>query len=108
MQKIPINLAAAGMVLAKDVKADDNPSSSPICGKGLTLTASLISRLSSMGIQSLNVEGHPVKIEGEMSLDEALAALEKRFSKVADDALMLRLKEIYRRQIVRSMGDNNG
>ncbi len=96
------------MVLAKEIKTDNNPASPPICGKGLVLTDSLLSRLTSMGVQSIVVEGHPVRLEGEKTLEETLDLLEKRFSKVSDDSLMVKLKEIYRRQIVRSMGDADG
>jgi len=108
VQNIPISLAAAGMVLAKEIKADDNPARPPICGKGVTLTDSLLSRLTSMGIQSVIVEGHPVRIEGEKTLEETLNILDKRFAKVSDDPLMQKLREIYRKQIIRSMGEADG
>jgi hypothetical protein len=96
------------MVLAKDVRADDNPSSPPICGKGVSLTGSLIGRLTQMGVQSVIVEGHPVTLEGEASLEEMLAVLDKRFVKVQDDPLMMTLKEICRRNLIRSMGQDDG
>ena len=108
MQNIPFSLAAPGMVLAKEVKNIENPDGPPMCGKGVALTESLISRLGKMGIQSLTVEGHPVNMEGEATAEEMLAALDKRFRKVQEDALMQKLKEIYRRHIIRSMGDENG
>jgi hypothetical protein len=91
------------MVLAKEIKADDNPASPPICGKGVSLTGLLISRLTQMGVQSVTVEGHPVKLEGEASLEEMLAVLDKRFAKVQADPLMMKLKEIYRSNLMRSM-----
>lgn len=103
MQKIPISLAEAGMVLAKDVRKDDDSTSPPICGKGVVLTDALISRLDRMGIQALAVEGHPVKMEGDLTLDEMLKALEKRFSKVTDDPLMVKIKEAYGEHFVQSM-----
>ena len=103
MQNIPLSLAAPGMVLAKEIKADDNPASPPICGKGVSLTGPLISRLTQMGVQSVTVEGHPVKLEGEASLEEMLAVLDKRFAKVQADPLMMKLKEIYRSNLMRSM-----
>jgi len=108
MQKIPITQAAPGMVLAQEIKNSDDPSSMTICGKGIKLTESLIARLTQMGIQSLRVEGHPVKVEGEASLQEMLADLDKRFIRVEGDDLMKKVKEIYRRQIFRSMGENDG
>jgi hypothetical protein len=108
MQKIPITLARAGMVLARDIKASEDPSSMTVCGKGVKLTDSLINRLQQMEIQTVTVEGHPVQIEGEASLEEMLAALDKRFSRVTDDPLMMKVREMYRRQIRRSLGEPDG
>lgn len=108
MQNIPLTLAKAGMVVAKEIKASDDPAGMTICGKGVKLTDSLINRLEQMGIQSVNVEGHPVKMEGESSVEEMLAALEHRFRRAGDDPLMLTIKGIYQKQIRRSMGDAGG
>lgn len=104
MQNIPFALAISGMVLAKDVAHTDNPGSPPVCGKGLTLTDPLIERLKNMGIQSITVEGHPIKIDGDNSLEEMIAALDRRFKKVEGDALTMKLKMIYKKQIIKSMG----
>jgi hypothetical protein len=108
MQNIPLTLATPGMVLGKDIKNSDDPAAMTVCGKGVKLTESLIERLGQMGIQSLIVEGHPVKIAGESTLEEMLAALEKRFTRVHDDPLMMKLKDIYRKRITQSMGDSDG
>ncbi len=108
MQKIPMAQAAAGMVLAQEIKNADDPSGMIICGKGIKLTDSLIARLAQMGVQSVSVEGHPVKVEGEPTLEQMLEALDRRFRRVEDDALMMKIKELYRRQICRSMGESDG
>lgn len=108
MQKIPLNLAAAEMVLARDIFKNDSPTGMPICGKGTVLTSSLISRLQQMGVQSLYVEGHPVHQEGDRGLEEQLADLDKRFSKTMGNRYNLILLEIYRNQIRTAMGDNGG
>lgn len=108
MQKIPLNLAAAEMVLARDIFKNDSPTGMPICGKGTVLSGSLISRLQQMGVQSLYVEGHPVQQEGDRCLDEQLADLEKRFSKTMDNRHNVMLLEIYRNQIRSAMGDDGG
>jgi hypothetical protein len=108
MQNIPIALVAPGMVLAKEIKSSEDPASMTICGKGVKLTESLIGRLRQMGIQSVTVEGHPVTMEGETSLDEMLAALDKRFSRVATDPLMMKIKAMYRKHIQLSMGESGG
>ena len=108
MQNIPLTLAKAGMVVAKEIKASEDPASMTICGKGVKLTDSLLNRFEQMGIQSVSVEGHPVKMEGESSVEEMLAGLEHRFRRAGDDPLMAMLKDAYKAQIRRSMGDNGG
>ncbi|GLI37091.1 hypothetical protein KI811_14080 [Geobacter hydrogenophilus] len=108
MQMIPLALAEPEMVLARDIRRADNPQGPPICGRGTTLTESLIERLKNLGIKSITVEGHPVVIEGEKTLEDLLADLDRRFGKVANVPLMMRLKEIYRRIIIRSMGGEGG
>lgn len=108
MQKIPLNLAAAEMVLARDIFKNDSPSGMPICGKGTVLSDPLISRLQQLGVQSLYVEGHPVWLEGDRGLPEQLADLDKRFSKTMDNRYNLMLLEIYRNQISTAMGDDGG
>ncbi|NJD38305.1 MAG: hypothetical protein FIA89_08280 [Geobacter sp.] len=108
MQKIPLNLAAAEMVLARDIYKNDSPSGMPICGKGTVLSDSLIGRLQQMGVQSLYVEGHPVHQEGDRGLEEQLVDLEKRFSKTMDNRHNLMLLEVYRGQIRAAMGDDGG
>lgn len=105
MQNIPIKLAKAGMVLAKDVMPPANASGMPICGKETELSDKLIERLEAMGVESVIVEGHPVVIEGEGTLEEMLEKLEKRFCRVNDDPLMVKVKEIYRSMLIRSMGE---
>jgi hypothetical protein len=106
MQKIPMVLAVPGMVLAQDIKNEDNPEGPPLCGKGVSLTGALISRLNKMGIQSLAIEGHPVNMGAEKSLEEELKSLDRRFKKVDDDPIMKKLKETYRIRIIKSAGDD--
>lgn len=108
MQKIPINLATAEMVLARDIFKNDSPTGMPICGKGTVLSTALISRLQQMGVQSLYVEGHPVWQEGDRSIEEQLADLEKRFSKTVENRRNCALYAIYAAQITETMGDEGG
>ncbi len=108
MQKIPIALAKPGMILGQDIKSSEDPAAMTICGKGVPLTESLIERLRDKDIQTLTVEGHPVKLEGESSIEEMIGALDKRFSRVGDDPLMMKIKEMYRKQILRAMGALDG
>ncbi|KAF0217897.1 MAG: hypothetical protein FD174_3160 [Geobacteraceae bacterium] len=104
MQNIPIALAEPGMALAREVKQADNSNAPPICGRGVILTEPLLERLKNMGIQTVTVEGHPVWVEGEKSLEELLSNLDRRFKKVEGNLLMDKLKDIYRTSIVISMG----
>lgn len=108
MQKIPISLADAEMVLARDIFKNDSPTGMPICGKGTVLSLALISRLQQMGVQSLYVEGHPVVLEGDMSLDEQLADLERRFSKTQGNPRNMLLMELYRTHLSAARGDDGG
>lgn len=108
MQKIPLNLAAAEMVLARDVFRNDSPAGIPICGKGTSLSDSLIARLAHLGVQSVYVEGHPVQQEGDRSLEEQLADLDRRFSKAAGNRYNQVLLNVYRKQITSMMGEDGG
>lgn len=108
MQNIPIVLAAPDMVLAREVRRSDNPTAPPVCGIGVVLTESLLERLKTMGIQTLTVEGHPLALEGEKGLDEHLQELDRRFSKVSGDPLMMKLLEIHRKNLFQAWGVDEG
>ncbi len=105
MQRIPISLARSGMVLAKDLVRPENPAGPAICGKGMEITDSLLERLRNMGIHSITVQGHPVWMEGDKTLEELLQDLDYRFSFVDRDPLTGLLKEIYRKYLISSMGE---
>jgi len=108
MQNIPISLAAAGMVVAREIKTAGDAAGRMLCGKGVQLTDSLISRLRQLGIESVVVEGHPVKMEGEATLAQMLEALDRRFSRLTNDPLMMKIKLIYRKHLMESMGEEAG
>jgi hypothetical protein len=108
MQKIPLMLAAADMVVARDIFRGDSPAGMPICGKGTVLSAALIARLEHLDIQSIYVEGHPVWADGDRTMDDVIRDLDKRFEKVAEDPLATMLHDIYRAYLTRSMGDDCG
>ncbi len=107
MQKIPLNLATAGMVLARDVFRNGNTASFPVCGKKTLLTEEIITRLNNMDIASIYVEGRPLWQEGDPSPEEMLSALEHRFKKVRQDPLMAKLHDIFADYYNRSMGGNS-
>jgi hypothetical protein len=106
MQKIPLQLARAGMVLARAVFRNDSPAGNPVCGKGIMLTESLISRLEAMEVKTVYIKGHPVWQPGDPTLDEILRDLDLRFEKVRQDPLMSKLHAIYADYLERTMGDD--
>ena len=73
MQKIPLELAAVGMKLAKQV---NNKRGMALCGVGTELTEDIIARLLKMEINLITVEGHPVDTgESEKSLSQQIDEL---------------------------------
>ena len=108
MQKIPLMLAKAGMILARDVFRGDSPVVMPVCGKDTVLTEALITRLDQMDIQSVYVEGHPVWEEGERSFDELLQDLDMRFGKSRQEPLNSMLYDIYKAHLTKTMGGDGG
>ncbi len=108
MQKIPLKLTKAGMILARDVFRDDSPVGIPICSKGTELTDSLIARFDCMDVQTVHVEGHPVWEEGERSIDDLLRDLDKRFSKTLQEPLNILLHDICKAHLTKSMGGDSG
>lgn len=106
MQKIPLQLARAGMVLARAAFRNDSSSGNPVCGKDVVLTDSLIARLETLEVKTVYIKGHPVRKPGDPTLDEMLHALDLRFEKVIQDPLMGKLHAIYADYLKRSMGDD--
>jgi hypothetical protein len=93
MQKIPLELATAGMKLAKLV---NNKRGMPLCSAGTELTENIIARLSNMGVKRITVEGHPVDTEDrEKSLSQQIDELHARFKYVEGDPLMRKIKDIF-------------
>lgn len=97
MQKILTAMAGPGMVLAKDVQTGEGR---VLCGKGTELDQGLIDRLQRMEISHITVEGHPVVVEGEKSLEEELADIELRFSKVSNIPPLMYLKKRLQAKLV--------
>jgi hypothetical protein len=108
MQKIPLMSAKAGMILARDVFRSESAIGIPICGKNTELTDSLIARLENLKIQSVCVKEHPVREEGDRSLDSILRNLDSRFARVRQDPLTAKLHDIYADYLKRSMGESGG
>jgi hypothetical protein len=99
MQQILSMQAADGMVLAKEVETLEGR---VLCGKGTVLSAAIIARIQKMEIQHITVEGHPVVIEGEKSLEQELKDIEKRFSRVKHVPPLMFIKQKIMKRLVAS------
>ncbi|MBU0728375.1 MAG: hypothetical protein KKE17_10290 [Proteobacteria bacterium] len=99
MQEIITALAAEGMTLARDVLTSDGRI---LCGKGTILNENLIDRLKKMEIAHIAVDGHPVEIEGEKTLEDELKDIEKRFSKVEDTPPLVFLKKCIMEKVIKA------
>ena len=101
MQRILLAQTAPGMILAKEIL---NPDGMVLCGAGTALTPGLIERLAGMDVVDVTVEGHPVIIEGEKTLQEELREIDFRFQRVEDIAPLMYLKKRIQAQLAASRG----
>jgi hypothetical protein len=94
MQKIPLNLAKPGYVLAKPVSRSDGMVVAP---QGATLTESLLDKFDMMGVEHVVVEGDPVSTEGVTSgtnYDVRLQRLDHLFRHHTQDDWMIQVKSL--------------
>ena len=98
MQKIPIDKAAEGMVLAKPIERENGVI---LMGEGTELNEQLIERLRDIDIQKITVKGRPLGGEDEKPIETLYAELEERFSLVSSDKLCLQIKDIIKKDIKR-------
>ena len=94
MQKIPLNLAKPGYVLAKPVARADGMVVAP---QGAELTEALLDKFDMMGVDQVVVEGEPVQTEGVASgtnYDTRLQRLDHLFRHHAEDAWMNQVKSL--------------
>ncbi len=103
MQHLPLALAQPDMVLARPVPNPLQPDGFPLCGAGTVLTAGLIGQLGSRGVGMVTVEGHPVTLPGEPTLDDLLTALDQRFARAAQDSRMAMLQRLFRQRLTRAL-----
>jgi hypothetical protein len=90
MQRVPIDLAKPGMVLAKPIL---NDSGMALCAEGTELTASIIERLIKMNIFYVTLRGNPVDLGIEVkSKEQKIHELNARFAKIKGDPLMDRIR----------------
>jgi hypothetical protein len=94
MQKIPLDLARPGMILAKPVARPDGIA---VAAAGSELSESLLDRFDSMGVSHLVVEGEPVALDGpagSSSFDKRLERLDYLFRKFPDDKWMVQIRRL--------------
>jgi hypothetical protein len=87
------------MVLAKEIL---NPDGMVLCGSGTALSEALIERLANMEVVDVTVEGHPVIIEGDKTLQEELQEIDLRFQRVEDMVPLMYLKKRIKAKLVAS------
>jgi hypothetical protein len=92
MQRISLNRAKPGMILAKAVENDRGMT---LYGEGTELTEKAIARLSNMEIQKITVQGHPVDMGDGRNVEEQLEAMHNRFRKVKTDPLMRKIEDTF-------------
>lgn len=90
MQKILLEQAADGMVLARDIVTGEGR---VLCGRGTALSTGLLDRLRRMDITTVTVEGHPVVDPQNTPPEQQIAEIEMRFSGVTDIPMLMHIKK---------------
>ena len=85
MQRLPLSYIKPGMKTYEEVI---DAKGRVLCGKGVELTENHIKRFEDFGVNFVTVEGNPVKLPWEKSLEEELKELEKRFEGITDKNLL--------------------
>ena len=104
MQKIPVDKAEEGMVLAKPVAKENGV---VLMGEGTELNDRIIERLRDIDIKTVVVKGHPLDTgKPEETLEQLYEKLDERFSTVASDKLCSEVKELIKKDIKRRKEEN--
>lgn len=103
MQRIALNKAAPGMILAQAVCRSEGP---VLVGEGVTLTESIIDRIRATGTATVWVEGNPLGAEGDVgNLRIVAERLPHLFRRVKDDVFMMTLCNVFARHFARRMAE---
>ncbi len=92
MQKIPVNLAKAGMVLEKSVLRDNGL---VLVAQGTEISEALLNRLENMGVEWITVEGAPVEMEGmapPKTYEQRMQEMDHLFRRYKNDKWMDSMK----------------
>lgn len=99
MPRIPLSKAVAGQKLARPVT---NASGMVMMQAGIELTSAILERLATIGVETVVVvDDAAVRVAPE----EVERVLDERFTGHDQDAWMMELKAIVRRQALRGGGD---
>lgn len=92
MQRIPLEQAKPGMIIAQKLVREDGVL---LCQKGAELTDAMIRLLQRMNFETVPVEGQAIESpdEREARIAKEEAAIEVRFSRVASDPVLAKLKQ---------------
>jgi len=106
MQRLPLSYIRPGMKTFEEVV---DAQGRVLCRKGVELTESMLQKFQELGVSYITVEGTPVKLPWEKTLEEELELLEKRFSGVNEEFL-LHVKEVLKEVLMmkHSSGAKNG
>ncbi len=97
-QRILLSQSLAGMVLARPVHL---PNKVPLCPRGATLSAGLITKLVNLGIKRIWVDGQPLPALEQDGFAQRLSHLRHRFARVRHIPLMAAIEQAIEKQIVR-------
>jgi hypothetical protein len=95
-QRILLTQAEPGMVLSRPVLAK---AGLVLCGEDTELSDKLIHLLTLRGIKRIFVRGQPLPAQASRPLEERLALLERRFSRVGHLRSMLQIKDAVARHL---------
>jgi len=90
LQRLPISYIKPGMRTYEEVVDSQGR---VLCGKGVELTEEMLKRFQELGVSYITVEGTPVKLPWEKTLEEELELLEERFRDTKND-FALQVKEV--------------
>lgn len=96
MQRLPLSYLRPGMKTYEEVVDSQGR---VLCGRGIELTEEMLKRFQELGVSYVTVEGTPVKLPWEKTLEEELELLERRFEGVTAE-VALQIKEAVKELII--------
>lgn len=104
MQRLPLSYIKPGMKTYEEVVDSQGR---VLCGKGIEITEEMLKRFQELGVSYITVEGTPVRLPWERTLEEELELLEERFRDVKND-FALQIKEAVRELLLEKYGKERG